>query len=151
ATRSSPAAADPQPNPAAMLTDPTTLAVWLRTHDAAVASAGAKVEVALAARRQAGVLPNPRLDLSYGNIVLASGNPMRGSPGLGNTTAISAGVTEMIELGKRGPRQQAADMRVVAAREDVVVALGTRIGDAITAIGKVAYLVARHNTLVENL
>jgi len=151
ALRSSPAAADPEPDPSAMLTDPTTLAAWLRTHDAAVASAGARVEVAVAARHQAGVLPNPGLDLSYGNVVLGSGNPMSGSTGLGNTTAISAGVTETIELGKRGPRQQAADMRVDAAREDVVVALGTRIGDAITAIGKVAYLVARHDTLVQNL
>jgi outer membrane protein, heavy metal efflux system len=146
------AAADPEPTPAALLSDPQQLAIWLSAHDASVAAAGARVDAAVAARAQAGVLPNPELQLSYGGFVLGSGNPgnMQRDT-VGNTTNLTGGVTELVELGKRGPRRNAAAARIDAAREDLVGSLGARVGEAIAAIGKVAYLSARHDALVQNL
>jgi outer membrane protein, heavy metal efflux system len=141
-----------QPSPAAMLSDPPQLAAWLRTHDATVAAADAHVEAATAARAQAGVLPNPQLQLAVGGFLVGAGNGGNmQSDSVGNTTNLSAGITELIELGKRGPRQQAASLRIEVAGEDRVGVLGARIGEAMAAIGKVAYLSARHDTLAVNL
>jgi cobalt-zinc-cadmium efflux system outer membrane protein len=151
---SSTAAAQPAaavPAPATLLSDPDQLAAWLRDHDATVVAATARVDAAAAAREQAGVLPNPELSLQYGGVVVGTGNTMYNTTALGSTSNQTAGVSELIELGKRGPRKQAASMRIDAAREDLVGALGTRVGEAIAAIGKVAYLSARHDTLAENL
>lgn len=142
----------PPPAPALLLSDPTQLASWLREHDLTVTAASARVDAAAAARLQAGVLPNPELALQYGGFVIGGGNAANMQvDSIGNTTNLTAGVNELFELGKRGPRKQAASMRIEAAREDLVGALGTRVGEAIAAIGKVAYLSARHDTLAVNL
>ncbi|HTJ45653.1 MAG TPA: TolC family protein [Kofleriaceae bacterium] len=135
-----------------LLSDPAQLAAWLRAHDATVGAATARVDAATAARMQAGVLPNPELQIAYGGFVVGGGNAGNMQVDtIGNTTNLTAGVSEMFELGKRGPRTHAAAMRIESAREDLVGALGARIGDAIAAIGKVAYLSARHDTLAVNL
>ena len=145
--------ADPAaPSPAAMLSDPAQLAVWLAANDATVSAATQRLDAAAATREQAGVYPNPELALSYGGFIIGHGNAGNmQTDTIANTTNLTAGVSELVELGKRGPRQQAASMRIDAAREDVVAALGTRVSEAITAIGKVAYLSARHDTLAVNL
>ncbi len=136
---------------AALVADPTQLAVWLRDRDATVAAADARVDAAAAARQQAEVLPNPNLEIDYGGFVVGGGNPDDAPNSVGRTTSLMTGLNEMVELGKRGPRRAAADHRIDAARENVVGALGTRVGDAMTAIGKVAYLSARHDALSVDL
>jgi len=149
---SSLAAADPAPPaPSTLLSDPAQLAAGLDAHDANVSAAMSRLDAAEAARAQTGVLPNPELSLSYAGLVVGAGNPMNGSTSPGNTTNVTVGATELVELGKRHPRQEAASARIDAAREDLVGALGTRVSAAITAMGKVAYLSARHDALTVNL
>src|SRR5579862_204476 len=146
------AAADPAPPPpATLLSDPTQLAAWLDANDANVSAAMSRLDAAEASRAQTGVLPNPELSIGYAGLVVGSGNPMNGSTSPGNTTNVTVGVSELIELGKRHPRQEAASARIDAAREDLVGALGTCVSAAITAMGKVAYLSARHDALIVDL
>lgn len=150
ALASVPARAD-APAPATLIADPPALAAWLRDHDARVAAADARVVEAAAARAQAGVLPNPTLDLGYGDLVLGAGNPSTAPNGLGRTTRLDLGIAETIELGKRGPRRAAAGLREEAARDDRIATLGARLGDALAALGRVAYLAARRDALAADL
>jgi cobalt-zinc-cadmium efflux system outer membrane protein len=146
------AAADPAPpSPATLLSDPVQLAAWLDAHDANVSAAMSRLDAAEAARAQTGVLPNPELSLALGGVVVGASNLADGSTSPSNTANFTVGVTELVELGKRRPRQEAASARIDAAREDLIGALGVRVSAAITAMGKVAYLSSRHDTLVVNL
>lgn len=141
-----------------LLADPAQLARWLRDHDPHIAAAGAKVASAYATSQQARVLPNPQLELSAGDFVLgrttttdANGNIVNAHLGVADTTIFNVGVTQLVELGKRGPRKQAADLRVDEAREQAVASLGDRLGDAMATLGKVAYVAARRDAVAQQL
>lgn len=141
-----------------LLADPTALATWLRDRDPIVESAHAKVEAAYALGEQARVIPNPQLSITAGGFVLGNTNASDGSAGtdnprlsLGQTTNYQVGIGEMIELGKRGPRKHAADARVREAGQTAVAALGDRLGDATTALGKLTYATAKRDVAAINL
>src|SRR5262249_40565455 len=78
--------------------------------------------------RQAGVLPNPTLGLTLGGVPVGETNP----PGLGfsDTANFTVGLTEVVELGKRGPRVRGAELRARAAAEDRVGTLAEPLGAA---------------------
>ncbi len=67
------------------------------------------------------------------------------------TSNISVGVSELIEIGKRGPRRDAADLRTREAGETAVGSLGGRLNDATTTLGKLAYVVAKRDLVAQNL
>jgi outer membrane protein, heavy metal efflux system len=134
-----------------LFADPPRLASWLADHDPQVEAARARHAAAIAARGQAGVLPNPQLTASAGGFVLGATNPSAPRLGLDQTTNVSAGVSELFELGKRGPRQRAASLRADAAGELATAMLGTRLGEAIATLGKLAYVTARRATVAANL
>ena len=137
------------PSPAALLRDPNALARWLHRADAEVLASAARVEAANATAAQTHVLPNPTLEVDVGGFVLGQTNPA--GLGLRQTTAVTTGLTELIELGKRGARQRAAGLRANEAVEASVGVLGGRVNDAMGALGKVAYLSARRASLAANL
>jgi cobalt-zinc-cadmium efflux system outer membrane protein len=152
------ARAQPAPPLAQLLARPTELAAWLRDRDPMIDAQRAKRDVAEAAARQARVLPNPQLNLGVSDIVLGQTNSASGGPGsqnpslsLGKTLIFTAGVDQLIELGKRAPRATAADLRVRAATETATSTLGGRIGDASQTLGKLAYLAARRGVVATNL
>jgi cobalt-zinc-cadmium efflux system outer membrane protein len=152
------AAAEPAPSLPVLLAQPAQLAAWLRDRDPAVDAARAKVEAALAAARQSRVLPNPQLNLGVSDFVIGKTNAGSGEPGsqtpslgLGKTLIYTAGVEQLIELGKRGPRQNAADLRSRAAAETAAGTLGDRLGDATQMLGKLAYVAAKHSVIANNL
>src|SRR5205809_862269 len=110
-----PARADAPPAVGALLADPAQLAAWLRDRDPMLESARRKVEAAAELGEQTHVLPNPQLQAAVGGIVIGSTNPSidstTGKPLTpGQTMNYQVGVGELIELGKRGPRQNAADL-----------------------------------------
>ena len=74
-----------------------------------------------------------------------------GPTSLGSTGNVSFGIGELIEIGKRGPRKNAADLRVDEASEQALAALGGRIADGTELLGKLAYLAARRNVVATNL
>jgi len=125
------------------------LVAWLRTRSAGVRAATEKTRQAEAEARQAGVLPNPTLGLTLGGVPVGETNP----PGLGfsDTANFTVGLTEVVELGKRGPRQRGANLRARAAAEDGVGTLAERLGDARLALGKAVYVRAKLAALEENL
>jgi cobalt-zinc-cadmium efflux system outer membrane protein len=135
-----------------LFSDPSQLAAWLAVHDAAVDAAIARREAARATSAQAGVLPNPQLELAAGGFVLGKTNNPGGGPlGLNQTTNFSATVSELIELGKRGPRERAASLRADEAGEMATAALGNRLGEAITTLGKLAYVSSKRAAMAQNL
>jgi len=118
----------------------------------------ARIEAAQAAARQTRVIPNPQLNFGVSDIVIGKTNAGSGGAGsddpslsLGKTLIFTAGVEQLVELGKRGPRQNAADLRVREAAETATGALGTRLGDATQSLGKLAYVAARRSVVAANL
>ncbi|HEX7840779.1 MAG TPA: TolC family protein, partial [Kofleriaceae bacterium] len=150
--------AEPAPPLPTLLARPTELAAWLGDRDPLVDAQRARLEAARAAARQTHVLPNPQLNLGVSDFVIGKTNAGSGGPGsenpslsLGKTLIVTAGVDQLIELGKRGPRQNAADLRVRAAAETAAGTLGGRLGDATQTLGKLAYLAARRGVVATNL
>lgn len=134
---------------AALLRNPQALGGWLMRRSHEVAAAKALLDQARAGSHASRLLPNPVVDFTVSNYPLGTSTP----PGLGlNRTLIySAGVSELVELGKRGPRAEAADLRADAAAKRVDVALADRIADARAALAGAIYTGARRQTLDESL
>src|SRR5262249_28024671 len=140
------------------LAQPSELAAWLRDRDPLIDAQRAKVLAAQAAARQARVLPNPQLSLGVSDIVLGQTNAASGGPGsanpplsLGKTLIFTAGVDQLVGLGRREPRRNAADLRGRAAAETASGTLGERLGEAMAMLGKLAYLAARRAVVENNL
>lgn len=134
-----------------LLRDPAQLASWLARRDAPTEAARARHAAAVESARQVALRPNPVLSASVGGLVLGQTNPATPPLGLAQTTNVTAGVSELIELGKRGPRQQAARLRADEAAETSVAVLGARLGDATAMLGKLAYVTARRGVVATNL
>jgi outer membrane protein, heavy metal efflux system len=116
---------------------------------AEVAASSARIEQAEAEVGTSRLLPNPIVDFGLSDLVVGSTNP-RGL-GYGETAIYSVGVTQTIELGKRGPRGDAADLRAASSRKWAASTLGERIAAARFSLGHVVYQKAKHDALAEEL
>jgi cobalt-zinc-cadmium efflux system outer membrane protein len=89
------------------------------------------------------------LDASLSDVPLGQTNP----PGLSfNRTAIyGVGLSETFELGKRGPRGEAAELRARAAGLDTATTLAERVAVARDALGRAVHLGLRLGVLAESL
>lgn len=152
------ARAEPAPPLRALLARPDELAAWLRERDPLIDAQRARLDAARAAARQTRALPNPQLNLGVSDFVIGRTNAGSGGAGsespplsLGKTLIFTAGVDQLIELGKRGPRQNAADLRVRAAAETATGTLGARVGEATQMLGRLAYVAARRSAAAANL
>jgi len=148
---SRPARAEPPIAVRALFTHPTELAAWLAGHDAPTEAARARHDAALETAHQASLRPNPQLSASAGGLVLGATNPSSPRLGLGQTMSFTGELSEMFELGKRGPRQQAARLRAHEAAETSTAVLGARTGEATTTLGKLAYVATRRAVVATNL
>lgn len=94
-----------------LLRDSSRLSAWLAEHNPEVHAARARLAQSNADTRQSRVWQNPVLDATLSNV------PLGDSGGLGfNQTAIySVGLSQTIELGKRGPRIAGAELRQKSA------------------------------------
>ncbi|MBV8760037.1 MAG: TolC family protein [Deltaproteobacteria bacterium] len=149
-------AEDVAPAVRAMLANPADLAAWLAGHDPLIESARAKTEAASELSEQARVLPNPQLQAGVGGIGLGDPNkypPMMavGPTSFSQTANFSVGVGELVEIGKRGPRKAAAQLRAQEAGQVAIGALGARLGDATATLGKLAYVASRRDVVAQNL
>jgi cobalt-zinc-cadmium efflux system outer membrane protein len=100
------------------------------------------------------VYPNPQLSVTGGGLALGRGNRVDGETGptsIGDTGNVGVGISELFELGKRGPRQHAAEMRTHEASAQAVATLGARITDAQGVLGDLAHLAARRDVIATNL
>lgn len=113
------------------------------------------MEAAAALHRQTEVLPNPQLSVGASDFPI--GKTTTSDDGvdrhltLGQTTIFSVGVAELWEIGKRTPRQNAAQLRVAEADQAAVASLGARVGNAVEALGRLAYLASKRDLVAANL
>lgn len=133
----------------ALLRDDRALASWISQRSFEVSAAKQEYNAARADYRDTQLLPNPSVDLGVSNLALGRSNP-RDLP-LSKMLIYSVGVSEMVELGKRGPRGEAASLRARAADRGVAKALGERVADARLALGRLLYARARANELDQSL
>jgi len=132
------ASADDAAPVAKLLAEPDQLAAWLGDRDPMAA-------------RQTRVIPNPTLNVGVSDFVIGKTNPADQSLGLGQTLIYTAAVDQLIEIGKRAPRQNAADVRHREASETAVGTLGSRLSDATQNLGKLAYVAAKRTVVATNL
>lgn len=133
---------------ATLLADDGALATWLERVHPEVAAARAQVGEALAAVGTSHMLPNPELDLG-----VTTGVGPRNPPSLSRsgTMSYTVGLSETIELGKRGPRIRGAELRRDAAEQAYRDALASHMEDARDALARVVYYGERQKILDERL
>jgi cobalt-zinc-cadmium efflux system outer membrane protein len=133
----------------AVLDDPTRLLSWVTGHHGEAWAAEARVGQAEADVAQSRVYPNPSLLASLGDWTVGGTNP----PGLGfaDTAIWSVGVTETIELAKRGPRLASAQARLEAAHYSYRDTLARLAADARMVLARLVFLEARQGALEESL
>jgi cobalt-zinc-cadmium efflux system outer membrane protein len=107
----------PLPNPsvavAPLLRDDARLVAWLQGHSPEIRAARARLAQSNAELASSHLLLNPVLDVSLGNVPLGDTNPAGLS--FGQTAIYGVGLSETVELGKRGPRIAGAEYRQQSA------------------------------------
>jgi cobalt-zinc-cadmium efflux system outer membrane protein len=149
AARTSDASAPADAKVNALLRDDRALATWMSDRSFEVSAAKDELTAARADYRDSQVLPNPNVDLGVSNLALGHSNPQ--DLPLSKMLIYGVGVSELVELGKRGPRGDAAAMRAYAAERGVAGTLGERVADARLALGRLLYAKARANELDQSL
>ena len=134
---------------AALLRESPRLAAWLASHSPEIRAARARLAQSSAEVRQSHVLPNPVLDATLANVPVGETNP----PGLGfNETAIyNVGLSQTVELGKRGPRIAGAELRQRSASLQLQAAERDELSQARFAIANALYRGLRVITFEESL
>jgi cobalt-zinc-cadmium efflux system outer membrane protein len=110
--------------------------LWTRNPD--VVAARARVEQSQAEMERAERLPNPVLDTSWNTIPIGETNPAHLDRPLLNVPNYQVGLSQPIELGKRGPRQESTRLGRRAAGLDAAETLRLAHLDLLSAIGRVA-------------
>jgi outer membrane protein, heavy metal efflux system len=116
-----------------------------------VRAAGARVAQASERIGASRAWQNPTLDLGLNNITVGRFN--RPAPGVSrsDTLSYSVGLSQTFELGKRGPRSEAATLHREASAEEYRGTLLGLVSDARSAMTRVAYLEARGQILEDSL
>lgn len=141
--------ASPRVSIAALLRDQPRLTTWLVDHSPEIAAARARLFQSRADARQSRALPNPVLDASLANLALGRTNP----PGLGfeDTAIYSVGLSQTVELGKRGPRRAGAELRQRSAAFLLASVERDELGRARYALGRALHRALRVAILAETL
>jgi cobalt-zinc-cadmium efflux system outer membrane protein len=121
--------------------------VWSASPD--LQQARAKVAAARADAARARFLPNPTLDLSVSTIPVGPTNPPNLPDPLLNVPNLGAGVSVLLEVGKRGPRQDATRAAARAASLDAVELLRQKVLTAEESISDIAAAEVRVATLTQ--
>jgi outer membrane protein, heavy metal efflux system len=132
-----------------LLLDPAALVSWLQQRSPEVAAAAARVAQVGADVGTARLVPNPTLDATLSDVTVGKTNPANLS--FGQTYILNFGLSETIELGKRGPRIASANLRLGSARETYRDTLVQKSAEARLALGRVVYLKAKLAVLAESL
>lgn len=135
-----------------LLADSNALAAWLERRNPDLGAARARVAQAEAGLSQSRVIPNPSVSVS----VSGSPSPTAAGPGapvptVGDTVNYSIGVSETVELGKRGPRARAAELRRDSSKASHRDVLAGHLADARDSLARVVYLAERSRVLEERL
>ena len=119
------------------LPDESALASLLWERAPEFAQARARVAEARSEVTRAHLLPNPELDLSWNTLPLGPTNP----PGLNRLRDVpnyQVGVSQLLEIGKRGPRQRSVRAALASTALDVQAGLRERTYDVLERAAAVA-------------
>lgn len=147
AEQTSPIAPGPAAPIATLIADPSALVAWLVKMNPEVRAAAARASQAGARVGASRLLPNPTLDVGVNNIAVGRFNRVAPGVSRGDVLSYSIGLSQTFELGKRGPRSEAAKLHRSAANEDYRSALLGLVVDARATMTRVAYLGARQRIL----
>ena len=136
-----PAAHPPLPDPF----DETALAAELWRHSPDLMASRQSVIEAEAVRAHSYVLPNPTLAAAWGTIPIGKRNPPNAS--FGEVPNYMVGISEMIELGKRGPRQNSAEAATKVASLTVADTYRQSFFALLEAVAEQANATARRSVL----
>jgi cobalt-zinc-cadmium efflux system outer membrane protein len=134
---------------AQMLRDAAALRALVLKKSPQVAAADARIGQAQADVGTAHLLPNPSADFTVGGIVIGDTTPAKPHLTYADTALFDVGLSQMIEIGKRGPRIEAANARLESAKALAQVTTQDAVGDAREVLGRVAYYAARSAILEE--
>lgn len=114
---------------------------------------GARQQVASAGSEltRARLYPNPHLDLGWNTIPLGRTTPPDLQDPIGNVPNYSVGLSELVELAKRGPRQAAAIAELEAARAEASTVLADRFFDLLRTVGRIASSQVRESVIAEQV
>lgn len=129
--------------------DEDHIANWLWTYSPDVVDARMQGRLAQAEVVRATLRPNPALDMAVNTLPLGSTNPptLR-NPWL-NVPNYNVGLSQMFEIGKRGPRKVLAEAGVTLADASARVVLADRFFDLVAAVGRMALQQTRAEAFVE--
>lgn len=122
----------------AELPDDSTLLKELFQRSPDLVNARARVAAAQADVERVQRYPNPGLDFSVNTVPVGPTNPPDLPNPLANVPNYNVGVSELFELGKRGPRQAAMREAMEATREDALATARDKLYDFLEAAGEVA-------------
>jgi cobalt-zinc-cadmium efflux system outer membrane protein len=124
-------------------------AIWERSPE--VIDARADSAVAASEETRSHLLPNPQLDLAWGTIPVGPTNPTNLNDPIGNVPNYTAGLSELVELGKRGPRQAATAAEREASSWKAVATFADRYFELLAAVGRIAMAEERASMLVRQV
>ncbi len=110
--------------------------IWKQAPD--LHDARARLAQAEAERRKALRLPNPGLDVALNTLPIGPSNPVDLKDPWLNTPNLGVGLSMLLELGKREPRQEATAEAARVAALDALEQVRTRVFDLEDVIGDVA-------------
>jgi outer membrane protein, heavy metal efflux system len=149
--RAEPAPADTAAPVRQLLLDTRALGRWIVQHNREVAAALARVDQARADAGGSRLFLNPALDFAMAQMPVGPENSGYPRQGFANSTMYTVGLSQTIELGKRGPRIASAQLLLEATRLAYVDTFIQKIAEARVALGRVAYLKAKQAMLEERL
>lgn len=118
--------------------DEQALATLVWQHAPDVVAARREAMVAGSEITRAHLYPNPRLDLGWNTIPIGRTTPPGLQDPIGNVPNYTAGLSELFELAKRGPRQAAAAAAFEASRSQAIAVFADRFFDLLRAVGRIA-------------
>ena len=129
--------ADARVSVAALLRESSRLQTWLDSHSPEIHAARARLAQSSADTRQSHVLQNPVLDASLSNVPL--GHTTGGPLSFNQVAIYNVGLSQTIELGKRGPRIAGAELRQKSASLQLLAAERDQLSSARFALGNALY------------
>jgi outer membrane protein, heavy metal efflux system len=147
-SRSAPGRAAPI---ATLLAEPDALVAWLSRTNPDVRAANARVAQANDQLGESRVWLNPTLGLGLSNIAIGRFNQLSSGTSRADALSYAIGLSQTFELGKRGPRSDAAELHRAASAEEYRGTLLGLMSDARAAMTRVAYLETRQQILQDSL
>jgi cobalt-zinc-cadmium efflux system outer membrane protein len=133
----------------ALLQNDRELARWVVGHSADVTASRAELQAQRAAAGGSRLFINPNIDVGVGNFALGRPNP----PDLARSKTLqyNVGISQTIELGKRGPRIAAADLQATSSAVRLQGTVANRVGVARGALAELLYNRVRAQELEASL